>query len=61
MKECQKSGNCYWGDAFNPGYCAYIENMPKEAVCPKLVDHSEAAPAWILGDMIATARAKAVI
>ena len=57
-KVCKESRSCYWGDALNPGYCAYNINMKEDAVCPKLIDHWDAAAADVLGDLLMKARLK---
>lgn len=59
-KKCDVSRNCYWGDAFHPGYCAYSEEMKEDAVCPKLVDRWDAAPVNVMEDLIMKARMKDV-
>ena len=57
-KVCKESRSCYWGDALNPGYCAYNTNMKETAVCPKLIDYWDAAPTEVLGDLLMKARLK---
>lgn len=57
-KVCKESRSCYWGDALNPGYCAYSKDMKEDAVCPKLIDRWDAAPPEVLSDLLMKARLK---
>ena len=57
-KVCKESRSCYWGDALNPGYCAYNKDMKEDSVCPKLIDHWDAAPPEVLSNLLMKARLK---